>query len=192
MHLSHKIWIMSSWDLCEMCPRNKSMARVESGCRNSIYGSGTWFNGNHIIRQPYTWSGRVNEMSVAYVNLYTFQSDTCESNQYIVELYQHAETRTKRSLFCRPYFDLCVLEWNLLNCDSYWQFVLKGPAGNTIHWSLQWCHNRGDGVWNHQPHDLFTQAFIQAQFKENIKAVHHWPLWGEFTGDRWIPRTKGQ
>ena len=21
---------------------------------------------------------------------------------------------------------------------------------------------------------------------------HHWPLWGEFTGDRWFPRTKGQ
>ena len=21
---------------------------------------------------------------------------------------------------------------------------------------------------------------------------HHWPLWGEFTGDRWIPRTNGQ
>ena len=27
---------------------------------------------------------------------------------------------------------------------------------------------------------------------ENIKAPRHWPLWGEFTGDRWIPRTKGQ
>ena len=39
---------------------------------------------------------------------------------------------------------------------------------------------------------LFTQAFIQAQIKENIKAPRHWPLWGEFTGDRWIPRTKGQ
>ena len=25
---------------------------------------------------------------------------------------------------------------------------------------------------------------------ENIKALHHWPLWGEFTGDQWIPRTK--
>ena len=24
------------------------------------------------------------------------------------------------------------------------------------------------------------------------KALRHWPLWGEFTGDRWIPRTKGQ
>ena len=30
------------------------------------------------------------------------------------------------------------------------------------------------------------------QIKENIKASRHWPLWGEFTGDRWIPRTKGQ
>ena len=26
----------------------------------------------------------------------------------------------------------------------------------------------------------------------DIKAPHHWPLCGEFTGDRWIPRTKGQ
>ena len=28
--------------------------------------------------------------------------------------------------------------------------------------------------------------------KENIKGPRHWPLWGEFTGDRWIPRTNGQ
>ena len=39
---------------------------------------------------------------------------------------------------------------------------------------------------------LFTQPFIQAQIKENIKAPCHWPLCGEFTGDRWIPRTNGQ
>ena len=31
---------------------------------------------------------------------------------------------------------------------------------------------------------LFTKPFIQAQIKENIKAPHHWPLYGEFTGDR--------
>ena len=28
--------------------------------------------------------------------------------------------------------------------------------------------------------------------KKKIKARRHWPLWGEFTSDRWIPRTKGQ
>ena len=39
---------------------------------------------------------------------------------------------------------------------------------------------------------LFTQPFIQTQIKENTKAPRHWPLCGEFTGDRWIPRTNGQ
>ena len=39
---------------------------------------------------------------------------------------------------------------------------------------------------------LFTQPFIRAQIKENIKAPRHWPLWVEFTGDRWIPRTNDQ
>ena len=39
---------------------------------------------------------------------------------------------------------------------------------------------------------MFTQPFIQAQIKENIKAPRHWIFLGEFTGDRWIPRTKGQ
>ena len=28
--------------------------------------------------------------------------------------------------------------------------------------------------------------------QENIKAPRRWPLCGEFTGDRWIPRTNGQ
>ena len=37
-----------------------------------------------------------------------------------------------------------------------------------------------------------TQPFIHTQIKENIKAPRHWPLCGEFTGDRRIPRTKGQ
>ena len=39
---------------------------------------------------------------------------------------------------------------------------------------------------------LFTQLFVQVQIKENIKVPRHWPFWGEFTGDRWIPRTNGQ
>ena len=30
---------------------------------------------------------------------------------------------------------------------------------------------------------LFTQPFIQAQIKENIKAPGHWPLCREFTGE---------
>ena len=34
---------------------------------------------------------------------------------------------------------------------------------------------------------LFTQPFIQAQTKKNIKSPRHWPLWREFTVDRELP-----
>ena len=39
---------------------------------------------------------------------------------------------------------------------------------------------------------VHTQPFIQTQIKENTKAPRHWALCGEFTGDRWIPRTNDQ
>ena len=57
--------------------------------------------------------------------------------------------------------------------------------------SLLWRHNGRGNVSNHQPPRLLTQTF-RAQITENIKVTRHWPLCGEFTGDRWIPRTKGQ
>ena len=28
--------------------------------------------------------------------------------------------------------------------------------------------------------------------QRHIQALRHGPSWGEFTGDRWIPHTKGQ
>ena len=37
---------------------------------------------------------------------------------------------------------------------------------------------------------LFTQPLIVAQIKENLKTLRHWPMCGEFTGGRWIPRKK--
>ena len=39
---------------------------------------------------------------------------------------------------------------------------------------------------------LYAQPFVQAQIKENIGAPSHWHVWGESTGDRWFPLTKGQ
>ena len=51
---------------------------------------------------------------------------------------------------------------------------------------LQWCHNGHHAISNHQPHHYLLNR------KENIKAPLHWPLCGEFTGPRWIPRTNGQ
>ena len=34
---------------------------------------------------------------------------------------------------------------------------------------------------------VFTQSFIRAQIKENIKAPRHWPVCGEVTGTGEFP-----
>ena len=52
-------------------------------------------------------------------------------------------------------------------------------------WWARW-HLKSLASW------LFAQPFVQAQKEENIKALHHWSLLGESTGDQWIPLTKGQ
>ena len=80
--------------------------------------------------------------------------------------------------FCILAFILCMIQYMsiiLLMCcgkdstyitlTSLWpQWRLKSPA---------WL--------------LFTQSFIQALIKENIKAPRHWPLCGEFTGTSEFP-----
>ena len=84
--------------------------------------------------------------------------------------------------------------WHPVNITLWYCRLLPAlilPSHNTS-WNtpspLQWRHNerlKSPASW------LSIQPFVQAQVKENIKAPRHWPLWGEFTGDRWIPRTKG-
>ena len=39
---------------------------------------------------------------------------------------------------------------------------------------------------------IVYQPLVQAQIKENVKTLRHWPLCGEITGDWWIPCTKSQ
>ena len=58
--------------------------------------------------------------------------------------------------------------------------------------TLQWRHDERDDVSNQGLSRLLAQPFVRALIKENIKAPPHWPLWGQSTGDRWIPLTKGQ
>ena len=70
-------------------------------------------------------------------------------------------------------------------------FPSHGVIGCWFVWPLQWRHNGCGGISNHRRFDCFLNRLFR-QIKENIKAPHHWPLWGESTGHRWIPLTKGQ
>ena len=59
--------------------------------------------------------------------------------------------------------------------------------------ALQWRYNEPHGVSEHQPHDcLLKHLFRCRSNKTSRRRVTSWPLWGEFTDDHWIPRTKRQ
>ena len=103
------------------------------------------------------------------------------------------------SLYYRPGSGSSMLVIASVSVDWYnWfshilQLRSKGTAiMENMDKTLQWRHNERDGVSNRQSHDCFLNRLFKAQIKENIKAPRHKPLWGEFTGDRWIPRTKVQ
>ena len=59
--------------------------------------------------------------------------------------------------------------------------------------SLQWRHNERDGVSYYQRLDcLLNRLFRHKSKKISKPRGRHWPLCGVFTGDWWIPCTKGQ
>ena len=43
-----------------------------------------------------------------------------------------------------------------------------------------------------RPHDCLLNRLFKRRSKKTSKAPRNWPLWGEFSGDRWICHTKGQ
>ena len=83
--------------------------------------------------------------------------------------------------------------------DNFWRYLIFGVEHTYLTlrhicvrmymtMTLQWVPWRLKSPASR----MLTQPFNQAEIKENIKALRHWPLCGEFTGDRWIPRTNGQ
>ena len=58
--------------------------------------------------------------------------------------------------------------------------------------SLQWRYNGRDGVSNHQRLDCLLNRLFSRRSKKTSKFRVTGHLSGEFTGDRWIPRTNGQ
>ena len=78
-----------------------------------------------------------------------------------------------------------LVRWKL--CDYPRPVLVIEVTLRDIDKTLQWRHNER---LKSPTSAVFAQLLVQAQIKENVKALRHWPLCGEFIGDRRIPRTK--
>ena len=148
---------------------------------------------SYLIMAPWALKWRSNPWKKSYYMLHCF---VFENILYRVSIF------VQKSLLKDPivYMVLTCMSrgplWREYNGDC-WIPPNKGPGMRKAFpchhgCALHWRHNQRDSVSNHQPHDCLLNRLFKALNKENIKAPSHWPLWGEFTGDRWIPRTKGQ
>ena len=88
----------------------------------------------------------------------------------ICKIGQHQIITKPKNVIVYVHLDSFPVFSNIITVTSQWAlWRLKSPASS-----------------------LFAQPFIQEYIKEHIKATRHWPLCGEFTGDRWISRANGQ
>ena len=116
--------------------------------------------------------------------IYIIKPTCCQNNPAESILWMHLHQ------FQYLFHDMAI---TFLLCNTVFFANLNDDTPFFSWLTLRWRHNGGDSVSNHQPGEcLFTQPFNWVQIKENIKAPRRWPLCGEFTGDRWIPRTNGQ
>ena len=101
----------------------------------------------------------------------------------------------------RAHYDVTVTIPLIQNDDCY-TLPASGPCKEAVkvpirmvahktHEQLQWRHNERDGVSNHQPHECLLNRLFGHRWKKTSK-LRVICLWWEFTGDRWIPHTKGQ
>ena len=104
-----------------------------------------------------------------------------------------------------------VMAWRCMGQAITWSNVYPSlrrhmpPLGKNVLNIFLFLYDKNTGVDLKQLNELLifhysdvtmgvmtSQITTLTQTKENIKAPRHWPLCGEYTGDRWIPGTKGQ
>ena len=90
--------------------------------------------------------------------------------------YEQLRFKGYDSLFC-IYWWCSTRLWTFEIAQSGSKPMMASWCGRTF-CTLQWRHNECNGISNHG-RPSFAQLLIQAQIKENIKALCHWPLCGE-------------
>ena len=168
---------------------NNVMHRLWNPCDRWYHGCEVRYNVLYILNCPYIAGiilgmGSANERRHYIVTWpYTWRY-TKENRKYFVK---YSRLRTSLNIY-HTKMVTAIVRYSMLygpragdtaNTNWSWIFTLTS----------QWRQNRR---LKSPASRVFTQLFIQAQLKENVKGPRYWPLYGEFTGDWWIPRTNGQ
>ena len=85
----------------------------------------------------------------------------------------------------------CTVDWDIPASSRPRVSIPTRPSGHNLY-AFQSLSRYSYVIMDAMASQITGVPFIQTQIKEIIKAPRHWPLYGEFTGDRWISLTMGQ
>ena len=109
----------------------------------------------------------------------------------------HAIIRQHQSLSCCTYVGGNKKRFYILYHFWIFRWLENLKSFHLEHMDLLLLHHYSDVIMSVMTSQIAGVSFVYStvcsgKVKKNIKAPHHWPLWGEFTSDQWIPCTKGQ
>ena len=141
-----------------------------------------WISSNPINKHP-----NIHNLAAQYENYLIYTLDKSPSHFYstnpCVKSFQFEYNRSGLTVKCIAYVNQLIyvpkdISGIIISSVCYVQFWcawvswLQTENVQQRYLTLQWRRN-------------------QARNKENIETPRLWPLWGEFTCERWIPLTKG-
>ena len=155
----------------DICVSKLTIIGSDNGRRQAII----WTNAGILLIGPLGTNFRnIKRNSYIFIQENLFESVVCEMSAMLSRS-QCVHNKSDLVLVTRPLPESMTVHF----ANTYMRFI--AVTSQWARWRLKSPASR-----------LFTETFIQAQIKENIKALLHWPLCGEYTGDRWIPHTNCQ
>ena len=129
--------------------------------------------------------------------LWNYRHHMASQNSFVIDFTNWFSIRFpdgQTTLDCQQFIIMVIWEqlweWHLQNLSILTQVSMSAQL--TENNTLQLRHNERNGVSNHQRLDCVLYRLFRRRSMKKSKLRVTGLLWGEFTGDRWIPHTKGQ
>ena len=152
------------------------------------------FAGNSLVNSPHKgqWRGAlIFSLICTWTNSWANNRDAGDLRRHrahydVIVMQWAGECRNFKLLYFKLFKNW---KWTILSVLVTFMWFIDPYSSIFHHWH----------VGNHMLVSMCCDDVIMAAMASQItrfmivcKAPRYWPLCGEFTGDRWIPRTKGQ
>ena len=165
-----------------------------NGCTFGVWEWISYFIPYFIMDVPYKYENAYTQCVASFSMEIVSKKHSSYSISFFISVVVSTDFFDRYSEFGAEMYRSVHSEWcswshsaTMHNCKVCYWIISK--------WIMAWCVVADH--WAPNSMEIMMTAsngniLFRCRSKQNIKAPRQWPLWEEFTEDRWIPRTNGQ